>query len=159
MLAETYDWAAKILGPLGRSWSRAKDHRIADAKITAELQVANVDCSSSLKAAHTEIDHLKKEIAKLYRMRDEDYWNRTLQAQVQQLYTAVRAMSKRADIFNAYLGYDADWHARARIAWNLQLPREQLAEHLEPCVSFLEFEKRWLEERREAEPWPNVPPL
>ncbi len=135
MLAEQYDRVAKVLGPLGRRWTAARQQRIAKAANVAEL-TDKVD-----KLTET-IDIQAREIA-WYRMRDDNAWTEDLQTQNRELRAIVRRLRDRQELDDAYNLYDTGWHRLADLSWEAAADRETIIRDVPPHTSRLEFERQW----------------
>lgn len=134
--AESYEKVAKLLGPLGRRWIKARDERIARAADVVKLQR---DCD---KLAQTCVEQAR-EIDWLRRMRDDNAWTADMERQNRELAAIVRRLRDREEIKDAYLVYEADWHRRAAIAWSSGEPREVIEAEVPEHRSYLDFERDW----------------
>jgi hypothetical protein len=120
--AETSEWVARALGPIGRRWTAAREARHKAANLVTEMQ--------------EQLDSQERELAAL-RSRPPDAWSADLRRQVDALSAAVDGLRRRNQTTDAYLLYDEKWHRALNLATVDADP--PTPKHM----SFLEFEDSW----------------
>lgn len=141
MAAEKYQAVAKILGPLGRRWTEAREQRIARAANVADLTEQNEKLKARVASQATEIAFLR-------RMVDDDAYTKNLLRQVEGLSADLDRERHRRELTDAYLDYDVDWHRADEIdrrssgAADRDVPRH---------IPLMEFGRQWRARRAQEQ--------